>query len=146
MEVVAVGMLTRASHTRELELKREARRCTSPAAVSQREGEVNTPAFVFYSLDAGGTRVSKADTVPTLLTKEEARRACSRHCSLCSLYWLIHYPSSPPLEGHAFASPPLGGITEAQRNCYLFRVTPQLGERAGPSTSILLFIPTLLNY
>lgn len=48
--------------------------------------------------------------------------------------------------GHAFASPPLGRITEAQRNCYLFRVTPQLGERAGPSTSIFLFIPTLLNY
>lgn len=107
---------------------------------------MNTPAFIFYSLDAGDTRVSKADTVPTLLTEEEAHRAWGRHCLLCSFYRLIHYPSSQPLEGHAFASPPLGRITEAQRNCYLFRVTPQLSERAGPSTSIFLFIPTLLNY
>lgn len=105
VEVVAVGMLTRASHTRELELKRETRSCTSPAAVSQREGEVNTPAFIFYSLDAGDTRVSKADTVPTSLTEEEAHRACGRHCLLCSFYRLIHYPSSQPLGGGGTLSP-----------------------------------------
>lgn len=34
-------------------------------------------------------------------------------------------------------------LTEAQRNCHVLKVTPQLGERAGASASVFLFIPTL---
>lgn len=69
MEVVAVGVLTRASQACELELKRETRSCTSRTAESQREREENRPAFVFCSLDAGDTRVSKADS-PRLAYRE----------------------------------------------------------------------------
>ena len=90
--------------------------------------------------------MSKADTVPALLTEKEAHPACGKYCLLRSFYQLVHYPLSQPLEGHAFASSLLGKITEAQRNCHLFKVTPQLGERAGASTSIFWFILTLLNY
>lgn len=42
MEGVAVGLLTRASQTCELELKRETRSCTSHTAVRVREREKRT--------------------------------------------------------------------------------------------------------
>lgn len=65
------------------------------------------------------------------------------HCVLGVFHQLVHISFITTSGGVCFHYSHLKNeLTETQRNCYLLKVTPQLGKRTGAYISICLFIPT----